>query len=76
MFWNVLKQTASDLKSRQNLGKVTVKGFIFSKVEGFSPATLIKMNFFADIFQGFYLDFKNTFFIELLSVASSVTFSF
>ena len=76
MFWNVLKQTASDLKLRQNLGKVPVKGFIFSKVKGFSPATLIKMNFFTDNFQGFYLDFKNTIFIELLSVASSVTFSF
>ena len=42
MFWNVLKTTVNDLKSRQNPWKIYVKGFMNSK-----------MDFFTDIFQGF-----------------------
>ena len=53
-----------------------MKKFIFSKVKGLEPAALLKLNFFIDIFQGFYCEFylatfrtaifKNTFFPEHL----------
>ena len=70
------------LKSRQNPWKISVKGFIFSKIAGYKPATLLKVNPFTWIFQGFCLDFKsfavvfkifqNTYFPEQLSMTVSV----
>ena len=35
-----------------------MKKFIFSKIKGLEPATLLKLNFFIDIFQGFYCEFN------------------
>ena len=70
------------LKSRQNPWKISVKKFIFSKVSGCKPATLLKINSFTFIFHGFCIDlksfavafktFQNTYFWEHLSMAVSV----
>ena len=68
VFWNVLKISANDLKSRENPWKIHVNGFY--------PATLLKMNFFTDIFQGFCLDLRTPFFqscSQWLSVAASIS---
>ena len=44
------------LLSRFNLVKISVKGTYFSKIAGFFPATLTKINIVTVVFQGFYLD--------------------
>ena len=46
------------LLSRFILCKTFVIGSYYSKISGFFPATLAKINTVTRIFQGFYLDFK------------------
>ena len=49
LFWKLAGEIFS-----QNSWKMPMKMFIFSKVADFQLATLLKMNFFIDIFQGFW----------------------
>ena len=59
-------------KFRENHLKITMKVFNFGKISSLQPATILKINFAASIFQRFCLAFKNGFFHEQLSLSASV----
>ena len=59
------------LQFQQNLFEIPVNNLLSREATGLEPATLLKLNFFTDIFQKIFLLFRNTYLKKQLCVISS-----